>query len=222
MKKAILAATFAVMLSVSGYTFAADDAPYKVVEKFPFKAGVQDALQLLDSDRFVGKEDAPIQVIEYASMTCGHCAAFEKSTYPQIKENYIDTGKVRFVMRPMPWDNRALAVSLIAMCAPRDQYENFVSAFFSTQTQWATSKTFLEDVKKIARLGGMDGDMVEKCVADPDLRKVVDAGIEMGTKTLEVQATPTFFINGEKVEGALPYAELANYLDEMLKKIEAK
>lgn len=213
---------FAQFLSVVAFALVAfavqaenKDVPFEIVEKYPFE-GAEGVVQLLDVDRFEGKEDAPIQIIEYASLTCGHCADFHLNTYPKIKENYIDTGKVRFTVRPMPWDNRALAVSLVSFCAPKEQYKDFLSAFFSTQQNWARSDKFLEDIKKIARLGGMDGKAVEQCVSDPDVRRTLDAVVKTGTETLEVRATPTFFINGKKVEGALPYTELANYLDDVL------
>lgn len=215
MKKTLFTWALGLFVAVSTSAMAAD-TPYTVVEKFPYAEDAKEALQLLDEDRFEGSEDAPIQIIEYASMTCGHCANFHANVYPKLKENYIDTGKVRFTVRPLPWDNRALAVSLVTYCAPREQYKDFVAAYFSTQEQWARSDSFLEDIKKVSRLGGMDGDAVEKCVSDPDVRKVLDYTTKIATETLGVRATPTLFINGNKVEGSMPYAEFANYLDKLL------
>lgn len=214
MMKKLFAVTAFVLMTATGYA-ANSDTPFNIVEKNPIE-GVEGVVQLLDEDRFEGKEDAPIQIIEYASLTCGHCADFHLNTYPKLKENYIDTGKVRFTLRPMPWDNRALAVSLVAFCAPKAQYKDFMSAYFSTQQQWSRSDKFLEDIKKIARLGGMDGKAVEQCVSDPEVRRTMDAIVKTGTEDLAVRATPTFFINGKKVEGSLPYTELANYLDDVL------
>ena len=171
---------------------------------------------IMPSDRVMGDENAPIEIIEYASFTCSHCANFHKNTLPKLKENYIDTGKVKFVLRPMPWDNRALAVSLITYCAPKEAYAGFSDAFFNSAETWARSDTFLDDIKKIARLGGMTGKQVESCIADSGVRKVVDKTIDTATKQHGVKATPTFFINGQKVEGAIPYAEFAATIDKIL------
>src|SRR5262249_57342023 len=91
-------------------------------------------------DRILGKPDAPITIVEYASLTCPHCAAFERDTLPKLKTQYIDTGKVKLIYRDFPLDSRATLAAMIARCAPRDRYFGFVDAFFRSQDQWARSE----------------------------------------------------------------------------------
>lgn len=180
-----------------------------------------DALRINDTDVVLGSDTAPITVIEYASMTCGHCAHFETDTFPKIKENYIDTGKIRFVLRDMPWDPLAMAASKVARCAPKDQYYDFASAFFSTQKTWTHAPDPVAELKKIARLGDMDESTFEACLNDTRTHEQVLKSRQVGADVLKVRATPTFFVGPiMTIEGALPYEDVAAQIEKALKLAE--
>lgn len=184
------------------------------------KGSVSSALQIQVSDYVLGDENAPVKVIEYMSMTCGHCAQFHEETFPQIKEEYIKTGKVQFIVREMPWDNLAFAASKVARCAPADQYHQFVSAFMQTQKNWVRSPDPLASIKQVARLGGMSGEEVEQCLKDEAVHRIVLRNKQTGRKTLNVKSTPTFFVNGQRLEGARQMREFRALIDAELQKQE--
>lgn len=189
----------------------------------PAFAGISQAddkanpLALTSNDVVLGDADAPVTMIEYASMTCGHCAHFHTDTFPQIKKNYIETGKIRFVLRDMPWDTLATAVTKITRCVPDDEFYNYASAFLSTQQSWVRSNDPIAELKKVARLGGMDEAKFDSCLVDPAIHNEVLENRTVAIEQLKVSATPTFFIGDEiVVQGALPYEELAKKIDQAL------
>lgn len=178
-------------------------------------------LTVSEGDVVLGDADAPVAIIEYASMTCGHCADFHNQVLPKIKENYIDKGKVKFVLRDMPWDPLALAVSKIARCAPEDQFYSYTSAFFETRPVWVQAADPVAELKKVARLGGMDDQRVEECLNDADIHAKVIQSRETGIETLRINSTPTFFIGGEEVvRGNVGYEKMANVIDKALSRGE--
>jgi protein-disulfide isomerase len=167
-------------------------------------------------DHVLGKPDAPVAIIEYASLTCPHCAAFEKESLPKLKSDWIDTGKAKLVFRDFPLDRLALAASLIATCAPPDHYFSFIETFFGTQENWARAANPTDALKGIARLGGMNGSAVDICLADKTLQdKIVQT--ELAAKNeYGVDSTPTFFILGvggdNKLVGDQPYDDFTKAL----------
>jgi protein-disulfide isomerase len=173
-------------------------------------------------DRVMGKAGAPVSIIEYASLTCPHCAAFEHDTLPTIRKDWIDTGKAKLIYRDYPLDRNALLASTIASCAPGDRYFAFIAAFFESQAQWVIAPKPLDALKRIARLGGMDEAAVDKCVADSKLQEAIVAGEAQAHSDYGVDSTPTFFILGAngstKLVGDLPYADFANALNAAMPK----
>lgn len=166
-------------------------------------------------DKVLGNADAPITIVEYASMTCGHCANFHRNTLPDIKKNYIDTGKARLVLREFPFDPRAEAGFMLARCAD-DKYFAMVDVLFQQQQNWAPVENAREALLQIARLGGFSQESFEACLTDQklldDVRKVRDRG----AKEFNVDSTPTFFINGNVYKGAMRVEEMSAILDSML------
>lgn len=148
-----------------------------------------------------GSEDAPVTIIEYASLTCPHCASFHNNIYPQLKEKYIDTGKVRLVMREFPLDRVALAASMVARCADKSQYFPIIGILFKQQSSWAQSKDPASELFKIAKLAGFTEDKFNKCINDKEIAQGIIDVKTTATEKFEVRSTPTFFINGEKVNG---------------------
>jgi len=153
-------------------------------------------------DLVVGKADAPITVVEYASMTCGHCAHFHNTVFPTLKEKYIDTGKVRFIMREFPLDNLAAAASMLARCAGEGKSFPLISALFAKQDDWAFVKGDPRpELLKFAKQAGFTQESFEKCLTDQKLLEDISAVRSRGADTFGVNATPTFFVNGKKLNG---------------------
>jgi protein-disulfide isomerase len=200
---------------------AAFTAPYGVnaEEAAPIeqaKAPIAHPLAVLPYDISVGKEDAPLTVIEYASLTCSHCAHFHKDTYDEVKKNYIDTGKVRFIFRHMPWDNMAMAASKLAVCA-KSSGAAFISAFMKTQESWAHVADPLAELKKVAKLGGMDNATADACLQNAEVHQQVLDIQATGRDILGVKSTPTFFVGSNVVvEGFRNYESFSKTLDAAL------
>ena len=169
-------------------------------------------------DRVLGKADAPITIVEYASLTCPHCARFDQDVLPQLKKDWIDTGKAKLVLRDFPLDESALLAATVARCEPADKYYGFVDTLFKTQDEWAASKDPRPGLQRLAQLGGMSKKEFTACIdnkADQD--KVVQSRF-VAANQLGVDSTPTFFINGTKFDGA-PTAEA---FDKVLSSLSAK
>ncbi|HAG53390.1 MAG TPA: disulfide bond formation protein DsbA [Alphaproteobacteria bacterium] len=174
---------------------------------FSFNASAEDYTNFVASDNVVGKLTAPVTFIEYASMTCGHCATFDKQIVQPLKKEFVETGKVAYAFRDMPLDELALAVSKVSRCAPKESYYNFVSAYFASQKQWIMSNDKLEAITNIAKMGGMTAEKVQECILNPKIHQQVqemkNSGISLG-----VNSTPSFFINGKMYRGNLGYERI--------------
>ena len=167
-------------------------------------------------DMTKGDPDAPVTVIEYASLTCNHCADFAVNTLPKLEENYIDTGKVHYILRDFPFDPIATAGFMLSHCAGPERYFGFVDTLFERQTQWAFTQTPMEDLKAIARQGGFSEERFDQCMKDQRIFDHVKEVATRGAKTFGIRSTPTFFINGEKVEGAIPWNEFESLIEKAL------
>ncbi len=170
------------------------------------------------SERILGKADAPVTIVEYASLTCPHCAKFHVDTLPGLKKEFIDTGKVRLVYRDFPLDRNALAAAIVARCAGPARYFGFIHTFFASQSNWARSSNPVEALGKLARLGGMSKKDFDACLKN---KAVSDAVLEQrleGEKTYKVNSTPTLYINGGKYSGGLTLDQIRSVIGAMLKK----
>jgi protein-disulfide isomerase len=160
-------------------------------------------LKITPDDYSIGKADAPVTFVEYASLTCPHCADFHTNVLPAVKTEFIDTGKVRMVYRDYPLDRLALAASMIARCAGRDRYFGFVGAFFASQANWARDTNPLAALGRIARVGGMTEQDVDACLKNSTIEDAVVKERLQGEKTFGVSATPTLIIGGDKISGGV-------------------
>jgi protein-disulfide isomerase len=155
----------------------------------------------------IGEEKAPITVIEYASMTCPHCAHFSETTFPELKKRYIDTGKVRFMFREFPLDPLALAGSLLARCAGPDKYFPMIETLFAQQRDWVV-RAPLQPMRAIAKQAGVSQEAFDACLEN---RQMIDAMEKVRNQAAEkfgVNSTPTFFVNGKRLSGALPIEDM--------------
>jgi protein-disulfide isomerase len=150
----------------------------------------------------LGSPEAPITVVEYASMTCGHCAHFHNTVFPQLKEKYIDTGKAHFILREFPLDNLAVAASMLARCSGGDKTFPLISALFAKQDDWAFVRGDPRpELLKFAKQAGFTKESFDKCLTDQKLLDEVVAVRTRASQVFGVDATPTFFVNGKRLSG---------------------
>jgi protein-disulfide isomerase len=159
------------------------------------------------AERFVGKPDAKVTVGEYFSLTCTHCAAFAQETYPEVKKNLIDTGKVKWVFHDYPLDQVALTAAMVARYLPVDRYEPFILALFASQDRWAFSRGVnpTDELWKVAGLAGMSRATFDKAIADTSLRDWIVAQQKADTDEWKIDSTPSFVINNQKYAGEMSY-----------------
>jgi protein-disulfide isomerase len=160
-------------------------------------------------DRVLGKADAPITIIEYASTTCGHCATFHKSTLPEIKKNWVDTGKAKLIYRDFPTGPAGLSVgaSMIAHCSGPDRYFGVLGLIMENQDKWMRAENPLDSLKKLVRFAGMTGADVDACLTRQDLAKDIQDRAQAGSKKYDIESTPSLLINGKLIVGARDYAD---------------
>jgi protein-disulfide isomerase len=164
-------------------------------------------------DVALGRPDAPITVIEYASLGCPHCADFAEKTLPQLKAEWLDTGKARLIYRDYPLDGRAAAAAMVSHCAGPDRYFAFLDTFYSSLKTWAMAPDFMAALHNIARLGGVGPDKVDACLKDQALMSAITARKQDALDRYEVDSTPSFIINGKKVaSGFVSYDDFVKLL----------
>ena len=149
-------------------------------------------------EHVLGKPDAPLTIIEYASMTCPHCAKFDTDVMPRIKSEFIDKGLVRFVFRPFPLDGLAARASLLVQCAPPEGYFSMIDVLFRSQGDWARAADPIAALKQIGRTAGLSQADIDRCIADQTALDRIVAGIKEAEAKFGVDSTPSFVINGKK------------------------
>ena len=186
----------------------------------PAEVPVEDLMKTVDglADVALGPAEAKVVVVEYASMTCGHCAAFHKEVFPQIKTKYIDTNKIRFIMREFPLDNLAAAASMLARCAPAEKVYPMVDMLFATQADWAFAQgNPVPKLFEIAKQAGFTQDSFDKCLTNQKLLDQINMQRTRGSEQFGVSATPSFFINGKKLQAGPTLAAFEEMIDPLLK-----
>ena len=164
----------------------------------------------------MGDENAPVTIVEYMSMTCPHCAAFHEDNFKPLVEKYVDTGKVRFVLREFPFDPRAAAAIMLARCAPENQFFPMVDVLFKQQRTWATAPDGREALLQIARLAGFTQESFEACLTNQKLLDDVNAVRTKAGDEFGVQSTPTFFVNGKRYPGNMSIDIMSAIIDPLL------
>lgn len=180
-------------------------------------------LKIRDSDYYVGDKNAPILVIEYASLSCPHCASFSNAGFDKLKSEYIENGKVVFVFRSFPLNQSSLSASMLTHCQAQNNPENAnekyyltLKILFKTQDNWAFGEKFEEKLFSIARLDGMSMEAFKSCLSNQKLQdRILNDRIE-ASKELEIKSTPSFFVNGELSEGYIDYPTLKSLIDKKL------
>lgn len=177
---------------------------------------IAEAVEVTAEDRVIGDPNAPVTIIEYASMTCPHCAHFEETVFPGLKENWIDTGKARLVFRHFPLDGLALRASALMECMDEMRFFGFLDVLFRTQKQWATADDPLGALQNLAKQAGMDEATSEACLNDDAaITRILQQRKEASDK-YDINSTPSFLVNGKAMPGASSYEEFDAQLKELL------
>ncbi|MCT4654715.1 MAG: thioredoxin domain-containing protein [Cohaesibacter sp.] len=168
-------------------------------------------------DKILGKADAPVTMVEYSSLTCPHCASFHNGTYKELKTKYIDTGKIRYITREFPLDPLAAGGSMLARCAPNDNFYAMNDLLFEKQREWAASPNPIEALLKLAKQVGFTQDSFNNCLRDQKLLDNIRAVGQRGNEKFGIDSTPSFIINGELHRGALSIEDIDKIVAPLLK-----
>ena len=171
------------------------------------------------ADRVLGRADAPVTIIEFASLTCSHCADFHTKTLPQVQKELIDTGKAKLIFRDFPLDGIALRASALARCLPEDRYFPFIKILFERQKNWSMEKDPTESLVKLAALAGLSPDTARACMSNMPILDVITKQRANAAEKYKIQATPTFVFNdgAAKLSGARPVAEFVQVTNRVAK-----
>lgn len=168
-------------------------------------------------DRWLGDENAKVTVIEYASPTCPHCATFHTQVFPEFKREFIDTGKIRFVMRPFSRSILDAVVFMVAACDdPAADYYKLTSAYFDTMRSWAVSDNAKAQMAQVAINNGFTQESFEACLTNQELFKGLEKTRNQALEEFGLDATPTFYVNGKKLAGVISVEEFAKEIEPLL------
>jgi protein-disulfide isomerase len=170
-------------------------------------------------DIAIGSAKAAVTITEYASMSCPHCAAWGENVFPMLRTRYIDTGKVRFVFREFPLDLKAAGASMLARCIAKGDGEKYLAVVATMYQQLDPLLSRTKDTLiQIGKLNGMTEEEVAACETDQSLLEKLKADQQYAFNTLKVDSTPTFFVNGQRLKGAMSFEELEAIIKPMLKR----
>jgi protein-disulfide isomerase len=167
-------------------------------------------------EHILGDPQAPVTIIEYASLTCPHCAQFHNEVLPQLKERYIEPGKVRMIYRDFPLDQRALTAAALAHCAGPDRYFSFLDVLFQTQASWAQADDYVAGLKRLGKLGGLTEEQMDACLADQELSDGILRTRLEGQNQHQIGSTPSFIIDGQTYAGARDIEEFSTLIDPLI------
>jgi protein-disulfide isomerase len=167
-------------------------------------------------EQILGDPQAPVTIIEYASLTCPHCAQFHTEVLPGLKERYIVPGKVRMIYRDFPLDERALTAAALAHCAGPDRYFSFLDVLFQTQASWAQADDYVAALKRLGKLGGLSEEQMDACLADQELTDGILRTRLDGQNEHQIGSTPTFIIDGQAYVGARDIEEFGKLIDPLV------
>ena len=178
----------------------------------------ESALDITEKDFVIGNEDAKITIIEYASLSCSHCADFHVNTLETLKKEYIDTRKVRMVFRDYPFNYPALLGSMVLRCIPENYRYDYMNALFKLQPDWVNKKNkkTIQELYKIMQSGGMTKDEYDACIYNTELENEILKGVMEAQNQFNIKSTPSFIINGKLIEGNKSIKEFRQIIDKIL------
>ena len=182
------------------------------------KAADHSVLNIKDTDFVLGSPESPITIIEYASMSCSHCADFHNDTLESLKTEYIDTGKVKFVFRDFPFNYPALVGSMILRCVPNDARYQYMNALYKLQKNWVRREhsDTKKELYKIMQSGGMQQEDFDACLSDINLENDILEDVMNAQKEFNIRSTPSFIINGVLYSGNKNIKEFRQIIDKIL------
>ena len=175
-------------------------------------------LNLTENDFIIGNDNASITIIEYASMSCSHCANFHNNTLPDLKKEYIDTGKVKYVFRDFPYNYPALLGSMVMRCIPSEVRYDYMNALYKLQNMWVVRENAItrQELYKIMQTGGMTKENFDTCLSNVDLENKILQEVMAAQSEFNIRSTPSFLINGELLEGDKSIKVFRQILDKIL------
>ena len=178
----------------------------------------ESALDITEKDFVIGNEDAKITIIEYASLSCSHCADFHVNTLETLKKEYIDTGKVKMVFRDYPFNYPALLGSMVLRCIPENYRYDYMNALFKLQPDWVNkeNKKTIQELYKIMQSGGMTKEEYDACIYNTELENEILEGVMEAQNQFNIKSTPSFIINGKLIEGNKSIKEFRQIIDKIL------
>ena len=208
----------AVAIAAGGYWLSLSNSS----PSYPLVSSAEAQEADLDTSTIVemvqGAEDAPVEIIEYASYTCPHCANFHQGAYKQLKKDFIDTGKVKFIYREVYFDRYGLWASMVARCGGPEKFFGISDLIYEGQSEWTKAggpAEIVDELRKMGRLAGIDNDQLEACLQDGTRAQTLVAWYQENAERDGIQATPTFIVNGKKVDNQ-PYADFKKLIEEEL------
>jgi protein-disulfide isomerase len=184
----------------------------------PKSSGKVADIKLTANEYTLGPADAKIVIVEYASLTCPHCAQFHTQVLPGLKKEFVETGKVRYVYRDFPHDRLALGAAMIARCAGRENFFGFIDTFYAAQGQWTGASNPLSALGNLARLGGMSQKKFDACLKNVEVQNEILRQRLEAANEFKVQTTPTVFVDGERYGGGMSLDQVRTLLNRKLAK----
>ncbi|MEX0922084.1 MAG: DsbA family protein [Rhodovibrionaceae bacterium] len=206
-----------ILLSGAAAALTLATAPWALKGGIPAALAQELSAKVLEidaEDRVLGEPDAPVTIIEYASTTCGHCASFHKDVLPTVKQDWIEEGRAKLVLRHFVLNQLDLRASMVARCMEGPRYFGFMDALFRSQSDWAVSdgEKALSTLQRLASTAGMDSSRFESCITDEAAANVILEKMAAARDAYDISSTPSFLINGQKVSGVLPLDEFIEVL----------
>ena len=201
--------------SVHAYTDKSSSVNYLFTEDTSVNIESLSVSEVSLQELSIGDDDAPVTIIEYASMTCSHCADFHNETYPALKEDYIEKGEVKFIFREFPLDKLSMATSMLARCVDNSISLAFIDILFQNRNKWYSDNAITE-LKSLSKQAGLSSKDFDQCLNDQELLDQLIIQKENATKEFQINSTPSFIINGKVVSGNKPYSYFKSEIERIL------
>ena len=185
---------------------------------FNFSINGKSVTEINDDDFVIGNLDAPITIIEYASLSCSHCADFHVNKLPKLIEEFVDTGKAKIVFRDFPFNWPALVGSMVLRCVPSELRYQYTDALYQLQSRWVVRDKvkIKQELYKIMQSGGMTKAQFNECLGNKELENLILQGIINAQEEFNIKSTPSFIINGKLLEGNKPIKDFRQIIDKIL------
>jgi len=201
--------------SVHAYTDKSSRVDYPLMEDISVNIAQPSVSEVSLEELSIGDNNAPVTIIEYASMTCSHCADFHTKTYAALKEDYIETGKVKFIFREFPLDKLSMATSMLARCVDNSISLAFIDILFQNRSKWYSDNAIAE-LKSLSKQAGLSAEDFDRCLNDQELLDQLIIQKENAIKEFQINSTPSFIINDKVISGNKPYSYFKSEIERIL------